>query len=77
MKLAVFIRVALIFAWHCIVLAWPVLKWIFSLEVFFQFVRMICQWNDAGSYAGWAFSGHFLALTALTYFVSIYKPKPV
>lgn len=77
MKVAIIMRVALIFSWYCTVLIWPVLKWVVSLEVFFQFVRMIYHWNDAGSYAGWVFFAHFLALTALTYFVSNYKPKPV
>ena len=77
MKIAVFIRVVWVFVWYCAVLVWPVLKWVVSLEVFFQFMRMIYHWNDASTYVGWVFFMHFMALTALTYFVSIYKPKPV
>ena len=52
-----------------------VLKWLVSIEVFFQFIRMIYHWNTPGVYAGWTFLLHFAVLTALTYFVSIYKPK--
>jgi hypothetical protein len=42
---------------------------------FFQFVRMLYHWNTPGVYAGWSFLAYFAALTAITYFVSIYKPK--
>lgn len=63
--------------WIAVVLVWPVLKWVASIEVFFQFVRMIYHWNTPGVYAGWTFLLHFAVLTALTYFVSIYKPKGV
>jgi hypothetical protein len=42
---------------------------------FFQFVRMLYHWNTPGVYAGWSFLAYFAVLTAITYFVSIYKPK--
>lgn len=58
------------FVWVATVLVWPVLKWIVSIEVFFQFVRMIYHWDTPGVYAGWTFLMHFSVLTALTYFVS-------
>lgn len=65
------------FVWVAVVLVWPVLKWIASIAVFFQFIRMLYHWNTPGIYAGWTFLLHFAVLTALTYFVSIYKPKGV
>lgn len=65
------------FVWVATVLVWPVLKWVVSIEVFFQFVRMIYHWDTPGVYAGWTFLVHFAVLTALTYFVSLYKPKGI
>lgn len=65
------------FIWVMTVLIWPMLKWILSIEVFFQLVRMFYYWNTPGMYAGWTFTLHFSLLTALTYFVSIYKPKGI
>ena len=70
-----FLAGVLRFVWIAVVLVWPVLKWLVSIEVFFQFIRMIYHWNTPGVYAGWTFLLHFAVLTALTYFVSIYKPK--
>lgn len=61
--------------WVLTVLIWPILKWVVSLDCVFQFVRMMHHWNTPGVYAGWTFLLHFFALTALTYFVSIYKPR--
>ncbi len=63
------------FLWVTTVLVWPILKWILSIEVFFQFARMLYYWNTLGVIAGWTFLLHFAVLTAITYFVSIYKPK--
>lgn len=63
--------------WVVLVLIWPVLKWIVSIEVFFQAIQMFYYWNTPGVYAGWTFLLHFAVLTALTYFVSIYKPKGI
>lgn len=70
-----FLAGVLRFVWIVVVLVWPVLKWLVSIEVFFQFIRMIYHWNTPGVYAGWTFLLHFAVLTALTYFVSIFKPK--
>ena len=53
------------------------LKWIVSIDVFFQFIRMVYHWNTPGVFAGWTFLAHFAVLVALTYFVSIYKPKGI
>lgn len=65
------------FVWVVTVLFWPVLKWIVSLDVLFQAVRMVYYWNTPGIYAGWTFLFHFGVLTALTYYVSIYQPKGI
>ena len=61
--------------WVAIVLVWPVLKWVLSIDVFFQLFRMIYQWGRPDVHAVWTFFLHFAALTALTYFVSLYQPK--
>ncbi|AGJ01270.1 protein kleE (plasmid) [Pandoraea sp. XJJ-1] len=63
------------FVWVATVLVWPILKWVLSIATFFQFVRMLYHWNTPGVYAGWSFLAYFAVLTAITYFVSIYKPK--
>ena len=63
--------------WVVVVLVWPLLKWIVSIDVFFQFIRMVYHWNTPGVLAGWTFLAHFAVLVALTYFVSIYKPKGI
>jgi hypothetical protein len=63
------------FVWVVVVLIWPILKWILSLDVFFQMLRMIYHWNTPGVYAGWTFLLHFSLLTTLTYFVSFFRPK--
>nr|pir kleE protein - Enterobacter aerogenes plasmid R751 [Klebsiella aerogenes] len=63
------------FVWVATVLVWPVLKWVLAIITFFQFVRMLYHWNTPGVYAGWSFLAYVAALTAVTYFVAIYKPK--
>lgn len=63
------------FVWVVTVLVWPILKWVVSITVFFQFIRMVYHWNTPGVYAGWTFLAYFAALVALTYFVSLFKPK--
>lgn len=63
--------------WVFTVLVWPILKWIISIDCFFQIIRMIYHWETPGVYAGWTFLFHFAVLTALTYFVSVYKPKGI
>jgi len=61
--------------WVLTVLVWPLLKWIVSIDCVFQLIRMIYHWNTPGMHAGITFTIHFAVLTALTYFVSVYKPK--
>jgi len=65
------------FVWVVTVLTWPVFKWVLSLDILFQMFRMIYHWNTPDVYAGWNFLMHFSVLTALTYYVSIYKPKGI
>lgn len=60
--------------WVTLVLVWPVLKWIVSVDVFVRFLVMLYHWDTPGTYAGWTFIIHFVVLTLLTYFVST-KPK--
>lgn len=62
-------------AWVFLVLAWTPLKWVFSVEVFYRLIVALYHWDTPGSTAGWTFIAHFVVLTGLTYFVSIYKPK--
>lgn len=61
--------------WAVTVLVWPLLKWVLSIEIFFQMLRMFYHWNTPGMYAGWTFLLHFSVLVALTYFVEIFRPK--
>ncbi|CAE6823575.1 hypothetical protein R69658_05962 [Paraburkholderia aspalathi] len=61
--------------WVMTVLVWPLLRWVAALDVVFQFARMLWKWDTPGAYAGWTFLLHFAVLTALTYFVTLYKPK--
>ncbi len=63
------------FVWIATVLVWPVLKMVLSIEVFFQFIRMIYYWDTRGVHANWTFLLHFTALVAITWFVTAYKPK--
>ncbi len=63
------------FVWVATALVWPVLKWVLSIEVFFQFIRMICYWDARGVHATWTFLLHFTVLVAITWFVTGYKPK--
>ena len=63
------------FVWVMFVLIWPIVGWVFSIEVFFQLLRMFYYWNTPATHAGWTFLLHFSAFTVLTYMVAFYKPK--
>jgi Uncharacterized KleE stable inheritance protein len=69
------LSIAIKTVWTLTVLLWPILKWVCSLEVLFQLLRMFYHWDTPGMHAGWTFVLHFLAFSALTYFVSVYEPK--
>ncbi|WP_417519342.1 KleE stable inheritance protein [Marinobacter sp.] len=66
-----------LWVWIVVVLVWPLLKWVISIDVFFQGIRTVYYWNDPAVHAGWTFLTHFAVLTLLTYFVSVYKPNGV
>jgi hypothetical protein len=61
--------------WVVVVLAWPMLQWIVSMDVLFQLIRMMYHWNTPGGHVGWTFLLHFGLLFILTCFVSLYQPK--
>lgn len=60
--------------WTVIVLAWPVLRWVLSVDVFLRLLVMLYHWDTPGTYAGWTFLLHATVLVAMTYYVSIYRP---
>ena len=63
--------------WVSIVLLWPVLRWVVSIDVFIRLVVMLYHWDTPGKYEGWVFLLHATVLVALTYYVSIYRPKGI
>jgi hypothetical protein len=61
--------------WGLAVLCWPLIRWVLALDCVFQGLRALWYWHTPGTYAGWVFILHFALLTALTYYVSCYRPK--
>jgi len=61
--------------WVAVVLAWPLVRWVVSLDVAFQFARMVWYWGEPGKHALATFALHFAVLVLLTYFVTYFKPK--
>lgn len=61
-------------AWTLSVLTWPLVKWILSVHVFFQLVRMVIHWDNPATSATFDFVVSFIGLTAMTFFVTHYKP---
>ena len=61
--------------WVLVVLLWPLLKWIMSIDCVIQLMLAIYRWDTTPVHAAFTFGVHFAALTALTYFVAVYKPK--
>jgi ABC-type Na+ efflux pump permease subunit len=61
--------------WICTVILWPLLRWVIALDCVVQLIKTMYHWNTPGSYAGIVFILHFLVFSALTYFVSAYRPK--
>jgi hypothetical protein len=62
-------------AWTVLVLFWPIIKWVVSLDVVYQVGRTMYYWDTPGVGAGWTLLLHFAVLTALTYLVAFYEPK--
>ena len=63
--------------WVATVLVWPVMKWVLSFDVLFQFFRMLYHWSTPGLYATSTFVLHFSVLVVLTCFVSLYKARGI
>lgn len=63
--------------WLLVILTWPLVSWLGSLYIFFQFIRMLYYWNTPGSHAGWSFLAHFAVLVVLICFITLYKPKGI
>jgi hypothetical protein len=63
--------------WLVVVLTWPLVSWVGSIYVFFQFLRMLYHWDTPGSDAGWSFLAHFAVLVVLLRFITMYKPKGI
>ena len=63
--------------WLLVALTWPLVSWVGSIYVFFQFLRMLYYWSAPGSYAGWSFLAHFSVLVVLICFITMYKPKGI
>ncbi|HEK2843851.1 TPA: hypothetical protein SMT83_003448 [Proteus mirabilis] len=58
-----------------LVILFPFLKWIISIDVFFMAMRAIYYWNDPLVHANWDFTIHFIFLVLLVSFVSAFKTK--
>lgn len=61
--------------WTLAVLFWPLLRFVLAVACVYRLAAMVYFWDTPGTYAGFMFLLHFAGLTAMTYFVSIYKPK--
>ncbi len=61
--------------WVLVAMTWPLLRWLVSMEVFFQMMRMFYYWDDPQVSAGWTFMLHFGMLTLLTWFAAYGQPK--
>jgi ABC-type Na+ efflux pump permease subunit len=61
--------------WVCTIILWPLFRWVIALDCVVQLIKMMYHWSTPGTYAGIVFMMHFLVFSALTYFVSAYRPK--
>jgi hypothetical protein len=59
--------------WIILATFWTPIRWIISIEVFFQLVRMLYYWDTPGVHNVWLFLLHFGVLTVLTFFMASYK----
>lgn len=72
----------ILWAWVCVVMVWPLLRWIIALDCVVQLISFIYHLTTSVDiYIKFqscvVFILHFAALSALTYFVSVYKPRGV
>jgi hypothetical protein len=68
-------RAAVSVLYFLAVITYPFLKWIFGIDVFLQFLKMLFTWNEPHVHSGWTFLAHFGLLTAYTCFVTLYRPS--
>ena len=54
--------------WVIGVLAWPLIKWVLSIDCVVQFLRMLYFWNSTGHNGGAIFLLHFRLADALDLF---------
>lgn len=58
-----------------LVMLWPFIKIILSLNVALQFFKMLFKWNEGPFAAACPFILSFVVLTAMMYFITNWKPK--
>ncbi|EJL7111676.1 KleE protein [Salmonella enterica] len=58
-----------------LVMLWPFIKIILSLNVALQFFKMLFKWNEGPFAAAFPFVLSFVVLTAMMYFITNWKPK--
>ena len=61
--------------WALTVMIWPLLRWDLALDVTLQLFRAFILSMHKGWYLDWILIEHFMFFVALTYFVSVYKPR--
>lgn len=61
--------------WVLTVMIWPLLRWVLALDVTLQLFRVFILSMHKGWYVDWILIEHFMFFVALTYFVSVYKPR--
>jgi len=61
--------------WLLMVMIWPLLRWVLALDVTLQLFRVLILSMQKGWYLDWILIAHFMFFVALTYFVSVYKPR--
>ena len=61
--------------WALTVMIWPLLRWVLALDVTLQLFRVFVLSMHQGWYLDWILIEHFMFFVALTYFVSVYKPR--
>jgi stable inheritance KleE-like protein len=59
--------------WIILATFWTPIRWIISIEVLFQLIRMLYYWDTEDVHTVWIFLLHFGVLTALTLFMASYK----
>ena len=53
-----------------VILFWPIIRWIFAFDVFFQFLAIFLNWHGPNTRSIVNFLVHFSILTILTFIIS-------